>query len=118
MVIKPFYYPTRGNEPQNRHVRLELSIGKGDLERSLLPSQPVGSGRHQRLRRTAVLHRTLRYRRGEFDVLRPAPARSHPRLVPADAGRLRILGQAVSEVHPPQDVQGGGLEDGPPSPGL
>src|SRR4051812_26866832 len=108
MVSKPLYYPTSGNEPQNRDVRLELSSRKGDLERTVLPCQPVGAAGHEGVRRAAVLRRTLRYRRGEFNFLRPASSGRHPLLGRTNTPWLRVLGEALSEVHPPEDVQAGG----------
>ena len=65
------------------------------------------------IRRAALLRRTLRHGRGELqtfygqpraDVTRGWAARTPP--------GLRFLAQAVPEVHAPEDVQGGGAQDG------
>ena len=85
----------------HRHVGLELPAGQGHVERHLLSASRRARGR-RRLRRAGVLRRALRHRRSELDLLRPAAVRGDARLGRAHAGGLRVLGQALSEVHPPR----------------
>ena len=69
------------------------------VERRLLPASARTT---EGLRRARVLRRAFRYRRGELDVLRAAARGGQPRLGGADAAGLRVLHQAVSEVHAPR----------------
>src|SRR5688572_10855932 len=112
MVTNPLIIDPPGYVASNRHVWLELSVGAGDLERHLLPEDALEEGRHRRVRRAALLRGALRYRRGEFDVLRPASRRRHLGLGQPDPPGLRVFVEAVPEVHAPEDVPGGSVEDG------
>ena len=61
---------------------------------------PAPGDRQPGLRRAPLLRRALQHRRGEQHVLRAAAAHRQPGLGPADAAGLRVLGEAVPEVHP------------------
>ena len=68
------------------------------------------------LRRARLLRRALRHRRGELELLRHASARGQPRLGAAHAARIRVLAEAVSEVHPPRMFKASRLGDLPATP--
>ena len=91
---------------------LELPSGKGTWNGLFYPATRSKRDGTEGLRRAALLRRAFRHRRGQLDLLRTAASRGHARLGGADAARLRVLAEAVSEVHPSEDVQGGGAEDG------
>ena len=86
-----------------RHVGLELSVRAWHLERCVLSAAPRA---REDVRRARVLRAALRHGRGELDVLRPAARRGHAALGRTHAARLRVLRQALPEVHAPEDVQG------------
>src|SRR5688572_28346113 len=113
MVTNPLYYrrciggpsaPPRRHESPNRHLRLELSLGRGYVERPVLPCLAIETRRHGGVRRAGVLRRAFRYRRGELDFLRAAPGGCDSRLGGTHAPGVRVLAEAVPEVHPPRDV--------------
>src|SRR6185503_6672415 len=83
----------------DRHVGMELSLGKRDVERTLLSRDAVEARRHARLRRAAVLRRAFRYRRGQLDFLQAAARRSQSHMGRAHETGLRLLSEAVPEVH-------------------
>src|SRR5688572_24927615 len=119
MVTNPLYYqrciggpsaPPRRHESPNRHFRLELSVRRGHLERPVLSRVAIEARRHGGVRRAGVLRGAFRYRRGELDLLRSAPGGCDSRLGGTDAPGIRVLAEAVSEVHPPPDVSRGSVE--------
>src|SRR2546426_1876489 len=71
------------------------------MERGLLSEAAA-----ERLRRARVLRRALRHSRSELDVLRPAARGGHARLGGSNAARVRVLVEAVPEIHSPEDVRG------------
>src|SRR5207237_8150511 len=83
------------------------------VERLVLPEEPVEACGNRSVRRAPVLCRTLRYGRGEHDVLRAAARGGHARMGCSHTRRLRLLAEAVSEVHAPEDVPRGGAEERP-----
>src|SRR5438552_6390827 len=83
----------------DRDVGMELPAGTRDVERRLLPAKAT-----EGLRRARVLCGALQHRRSQFDVLWPAAGRRIAHLGRANAARLRVLDQAVSEVHASRDV--------------
>ena len=87
---------------------MELPVRAGHVERHLLPAAagapPAGVGK---VRRAALLRRALRYRRGQLDVLPRAGGRDGEGLGGAHAAELRVLAEALSEVHAPEDVREG-----------
>src|SRR5687767_13787760 len=117
MVTNPFYYQrcmggARAARPllyesPHRHLRLELSVRRGHVERPLLPRLALEARRDGRLRRTLVLRRALRHGRGELDLLWAAARGGDPRVGDAHASLLRVFAEAVSEVHAPEDVSRG-----------
>ena len=66
------------------------------VERAVL--SPAG-GTAARIRRAALLRRAFQHRRDQQHVLRPAPGSSQSGVGPAHAAGLRVLGQALPEVH-------------------
>ena len=65
--------------------------------------------RHQTFDELTLLRRTLRHRRGELDLLRTTKGRGHTQVGGPHARRLRILGEALPEVHASGDVQAGAV---------
>ena len=99
--------PCRGyGRTPHRHIRLELSDGRGHLERCVLPAKKGRASSVPGFDELSYLRRALQHGRGELELLRHAAARGEPRLGRTHAGRLRVLAQALSEVHAPGDVQG------------
>src|SRR4030095_4202069 len=87
-----------------RHLWLELPDRQGEMEWPFLPGHQVQAARNGRLRRAALLRRALRHGRSEFDLLWTTTTRGRPDMGGTDAARLRVLAQAVPEVHSPEDV--------------
>src|SRR6266545_4762000 len=102
MVINPFIISEKNAhayEPSHRNVGLELSLWKRHLEWTFLPGDAVQTGRHGHIRRAAFLCGAFRDRRGQLNVLWTTAAGCHSRLGVAHSGRVRVLVEAVSEVH-------------------
>src|SRR5687768_8623851 len=104
--------PPYCHEPPHRHVRLELPVRSGQVERPLLSRVAIEACRHRDVRRAGVLRGALRYRRGELHVLRAATRGGDARLGDTYACRIRVLTEALSEVHTPGNVPRGGVEIG------
>src|SRR5579871_2521285 len=96
------FYADDCSRTPHRDQRLELSVWTGYLEWHLLSAVPRPL---QELRRARLLRRTFRYRRSELDLLRRTTSRRVPRVGTADARAFRVLVEALSEVHPSEDVQ-------------
>src|SRR5882762_3325140 len=77
-----------------RHIRLELSIRQGVLERPLLSEDAFETSRNRSIRRAAFLRGALQYGRGEHDLLWPAAARRDTSLGGTDAAWIRFLAEA------------------------
>ena len=81
--------------------------GKGTWNGIFYPAQPRGA-RARQVRRARVLRRALRHRRDQLDVLRRAGGRRRRSGWAERTPRgLRVLAQALSEVHAPGDVPQG-----------
>ena len=82
--------------------------GQRHVERDLLSrSAGAAAPRHAEVRRARVLRRALRHRRSELVVLPGADGGGGREVGGADAGRIRVLAEAVSEVHAPRHVREG-----------
>src|SRR4029079_16395703 len=93
---------TSGEPCARRDLRLELPERRWHLERDLLPGKE-----EQDRRRARVLRRALRHRRGELQLLPGPRDQDDAGLGEADARAVRVLAEAVPEVHPSRHVPEG-----------
>ena len=100
------------NVMRERSIRIGTSgwnypIRPRHLERHLLSRAGARASRPRQVRRARLLRRALRHGRGQLDLLRRAGGHDDARAGPNGRRRLRVLAEALSEVHAPGDVPQG-----------